>query len=135
MNKLLKNQIVNLLKITEKMLKIVYHLALFIDNNDNDMTFSGILFICALVVSFAGANKQYSLKKSCYSLIVSFTQVKNYIMLLAPISSFSFGFSVGSNLDISNVMCPLEENVAVVAEWRTRVGYVRALFKPHAVYN
>ena len=25
--------------------------------------FSGILFICALVVSFAGANKQYSLKK------------------------------------------------------------------------
>ena len=38
--------------------------------------FEGILFICALVVSFAalarhyaGANKQYSLKKSCYSLI------------------------------------------------------------------
>ena len=40
--------------------------------------FSGILFICALVVSFAararkwhyaGANKQYSLKTSCYSLI------------------------------------------------------------------
>ena len=98
------------------MLKIVYHLASFIDNNDNDITFSGILFICALVVSFAGANKQYSLKKSCYSLIVSFTQVKNYIMLLAPISSFSFGFSVGSNLDISNFICPLEENVAVVAD-------------------
>ena len=28
-------------------------MALFIDNNDNDMTFSGILFICALVMSFA----------------------------------------------------------------------------------
>ena len=35
--------------------------------------------------------------------VQSFTQVKNYIMLLAPISSFSFGFSVDSNLDISNV--------------------------------
>ena len=33
----------------------------------------------------------------------SFTQVKNYMTLLAPISSFSFGFSVDSNLDISNV--------------------------------
>ena len=38
--------------------------------------FEGILFICARVVSFAararhckGANKQYSVKKSCYSLI------------------------------------------------------------------
>ena len=49
-------------------------------------------------------------------IVQSFTQVKNYIMLLAPISSFSFGFSVDSNLDISNVMCPLEENVAVVAD-------------------
>ena len=48
--------------------------------------------------------------------VQSFTQVKNYITLLAPISSFSFGFSVDSNLDISNVMCPLEENVAVVAD-------------------
>ena len=48
--------------------------------------------------------------------VQSFTQVKNYIMLLAPISSFSFGFSVDSKLDISNVMCPLEENVAVVAD-------------------
>ena len=48
--------------------------------------------------------------------VQSFAQVKNYIMLLAPISSFSFGFSVDSNLDISNVMCPLEENVAVVAD-------------------
>ena len=37
-------------------------------------------------------------------------------MLLAPISSFSFGFSVDSNLYISNVMCPLEENFAVVAD-------------------
>ena len=44
--------------------------------------------------------------------VQSFTQVKNYITLLAPISSFSFGFSVDSNLDISNVMCLLEENVA-----------------------
>ena len=35
--------------------------------------FEGILFICALVVSFAaGANKQYTLKKSCYSLIMFF---------------------------------------------------------------
>ena len=51
-----------------------------------------------------------------YVYVQSFTQVKNYIMLLAPISSFSFGFSVDSNLDISNVMCPLEENVAVVAD-------------------
>ena len=48
--------------------------------------------------------------------VQSFTQVKNYITLLAPISSFSFGFSVDSNLDISKVMCPLEENVAVVAD-------------------
>ena len=48
--------------------------------------------------------------------VQSFTQVKNYIMFLAPISSFSFGFSVDSNLDISKVMCPLEENVAVVAD-------------------
>ena len=48
--------------------------------------------------------------------VQSFTQVKSYITLLAPISSFSFGFSVDSNLDISNVMCPLEENVAVVAD-------------------
>ena len=46
----------------------------------------------------------------------SFTQVEDYITLLAPISSFSFGFSVDSNLDISNVMCPLQENVAVVAD-------------------
>ena len=46
--------------------------------------------------------------------VQSFTQVKNYIMPLAPISSFSFGFSVDSKLDISNVMCPMEENVAVV---------------------
>ena len=37
-------------------------------------------------------------------------------MLLAPISSFSFEFTVDSNLDISNVMCPLEENVTVVAD-------------------
>ena len=49
-------------------------------------------------------------------IVQSFTQVKNYIMLLAPISSFSFGFSVDSNLDISNVMCPLEESVADVAD-------------------
>ena len=48
--------------------------------------------------------------------VQSFTQVEDYITLLAPISSFSFGFSVDSNLDISNVMCPLEENVAVVAD-------------------
>ena len=51
-----------------------------------------------------------------YIYIYHKSQVKNYIMLLAPISSFSFGFSVDSNLDISNVMCPLEENVAVVAD-------------------
>ena len=51
-----------------------------------------------------------------YIYVQSFTQVKNYIMLLAPISSFSFGLSVDSNLDISNVMCPLEENFAVVAD-------------------
>ena len=51
-----------------------------------------------------------------FNRVQSFTQVKNYITLLAPISSFSFGFSVDSNLDISNVMCPLEENVAVVAD-------------------
>ena len=68
-------------------------------------------------------------------IVQRFTQVKNYIMLLAPISSFSFGFSVDSNLDIRKVMCPLEENVDVVPLWRTRVGYVRALFIPHAVYN
>ena len=48
--------------------------------------------------------------------VQSFTQVEDYIMLLAPISSFSFGFSVDSNLDISNVMCPLQENVAIVAD-------------------
>ena len=53
---------------------------------------------------------------SFFYRVQSFTQVKNYITLLAPISSFSFGFSVDSNLDISNVMCPLEENVAVVAD-------------------
>ena len=53
--------------------------------------------------------------------VQSYTQVKNYIMLLAPISSFSFGFSVDSNLDISNVMCPSEENVAVVAD-QSRLG-------------
>ena len=51
-----------------------------------------------------------------YIYVQSFTQVKNYIMLLDPISSFSFGLSVDSNLDISNVMCPLEENFAVVAD-------------------
>ena len=47
-------------------------------------------------------------------IVQRFTQVKNYIMLLARISSFSFGFSVDSNLVISNVICPLEESVAVV---------------------
>ena len=31
-------------------------------------------------------------------IVQSFIQVKNYIMLLAAISSFSFGFSVDSNL-------------------------------------
>ena len=31
-------------------------------------------------------------------IVQSFTQVKNYITLLAAISSFSFGFSVNSNL-------------------------------------
>ena len=51
-----------------------------------------------------------------FYIVQSFTRVKNYIMLLASISSFSFGFLVDSNLDISNVMCPLEENVAVVAD-------------------
>ena len=49
-------------------------------------------------------------------IVQRFTQVKNYIMLLAPISSFSFEFIVDSNLDISNVMSPLEESVAVVAD-------------------
>ena len=52
----------------------------------------------------------------CSEIQELYYQVKNYIMLSAPISSFSFGFSVDSNLDISNVMCPLEENVAVVAD-------------------
>ena len=51
--------------------------------------------------------------------VQSFTQVKNGTMLLAPISYFSFRFSVDSNklkLDINNVMCLLEENFAVVAD-------------------
>ena len=64
-----------------------------------------------------------------YIYVQSFTQVKNYIMLLAPISSFSFGFSVNV---ISNVMCPLEENVAVVAD---QGRLCKDLFIPHAVYN
>ena len=51
-----------------------------------------------------------------FNRVQGFTQVKNYIMFLAPISSFSFGFSVDTNLDIGNVMCPSEENVAVVAD-------------------
>ena len=67
-----------------------------------------------------------------YIYVQSFTQVKNYIMLLAPIRSFSFGFSVDSNLDISNVMCPLEENFAVVAD---QGRLCKALSIPHAVYN
>ena len=50
--------------------------------------------------------------------VQSFTQVKNDTMLLVPISSFSSRFSVDSNLDISNVMCLLEENVVVVADRR-----------------
>ena len=37
-------------------------------------------------------------------------------MLLVPISYFSSRFSVDSNLDTSNVMCLLEENVVVVAD-------------------
>ena len=57
-----------------------YHLALLIDNNDNDMTFFGnivylrpcsvICGLSALQMTHAGANKQYSIKKSCYSLII-----------------------------------------------------------------
>ena len=55
--------------------------------------------------------------------VQSFTQVKNDIILLAPISSF--GFSVDS-------CAPWKKTLPL---WRTRVGYVRALFIPHAVYN
>ena len=50
--------------------------------------------------------------------VQSFTQVKNDTMLLVPISSFSSRFSVDPNLDISKVMCLLEENVVVVADRR-----------------
>ena len=58
-----------------------------------------------------------------FDLVESFTQVKNYIILLAPISSF--GFSVDSCAPWKNTL-PF---------WGTRVGSVRAIFIPHAVYN
>ena len=56
------------------------NLALYIDDNDNKMTFFGTHCLCALLVvsswlrsdlkwHYAGANKQMSLQKSCYSLI------------------------------------------------------------------
>ena len=75
----LKNNVSCLLHIKTRILDIIWPCLLII----MIMTwlFSGILFICALVVSFAalarhysGANKQYSLKKSCYSLILSMNQ-------------------------------------------------------------
>ena len=43
-------------------------------------------------------------------------------MLLAPISYFYFRFSVDQNLDISNVMCLLEETFAVVADRSLQLG-------------
>ena len=52
-----------------------------------------------------------------YTALKSFRQVKNYIMLSAPINYFSFKFQwTEIPILISNVMCPLEENVAVVAD-------------------
>ena len=59
-------------------------LDIIIDNNDNDMNFFGNIVClrpCSVICGprtsrsgrkwhYAGANKQYSLKKSCYSLIL-----------------------------------------------------------------
>ena len=61
--------------------------------------------------------------------VQSSLQVKNYIMLLAPISYFSFKFQL-TEIPILAMLCaPLNKTLPL---WRTRVGYVAAFFIPHA---
>ena len=64
-----------------------------------------------------------------YIALKSFRQVKNYIMLLAPISYFSFKFQLTEIPILATVCAPWKKTLPL---WRTRVGYVGAFFIPHA---
>ena len=61
--------------------------------------------------------------------VQSSLQVKNYIMLLAPISYFSFKFQWIEIPILATLCAPWKKTFPL---WRTGVGYVGALFIPHA---
>ena len=64
-----------------------------------------------------------------YIALKSFWQVKNYIMLSAPISYFSFKFQLTEIPILTTLCAPWKKTLPL---WRTRVGYVGAFFIPRA---
>ena len=67
-----------------------------------------------------------------YIALKSFRQVKNYIMLLAPISYFSFKFQLTEIPILATLYAPLNKTLPL---WRTRVGYVGTFFHTACLFT